>query len=206
MDIDVAFLAGYAEETAIGPVQRDEALFLYALTRLLRPRIVLEIGSLRGHSTRCFLAGGAELVIAVDLTITPELERLGAEFPDRLRLTPVDQVDVPVAALPGPIDLCFLDAAHDFEKDRATFRAIEPYLARGGLLAVHDTGAWPRACLGDAHREWTAGRKGRVLGDRLLHQPGAVAFVEWLRAARRYDVVDLGTVACLRHGITLVRT
>lgn len=51
---DVAHLALYPEGT-IGPVQRDEALMLHGLIRVIRPRTVVEIGFLRGDSAFNFL-------------------------------------------------------------------------------------------------------------------------------------------------------
>src|SRR4030095_10309050 len=45
----------YAEETAFGPIQREEALLLFALTRVLRPKVLVEFGFLCGHSARNFL-------------------------------------------------------------------------------------------------------------------------------------------------------
>src|SRR4051794_25675037 len=51
---ELAHLALYKED-AEGPVQRDEALLLHALIRVLRPQTVIEIGFYRGHSALNFL-------------------------------------------------------------------------------------------------------------------------------------------------------
>ena len=51
---DLAHLTVF-NETADGPVQRDEALLLHSMIRVIRPRTVLEIGFLRGHSAFNFL-------------------------------------------------------------------------------------------------------------------------------------------------------
>src|SRR4051812_11393142 len=51
---DLAHLAFYEEEVE-GPLQRDEALFLHALIRVIRPRTIVELGFYHGHSAFNFL-------------------------------------------------------------------------------------------------------------------------------------------------------
>lgn len=43
-------LGFYREESAFGPLQREEALLLAAVVRVLRPRTIVEFGFSRGHS------------------------------------------------------------------------------------------------------------------------------------------------------------
>jgi predicted O-methyltransferase YrrM len=42
-------------ELQIGPIHRDEAVFLFGLTRILRPRTIVEFGFMHGHSALNFL-------------------------------------------------------------------------------------------------------------------------------------------------------
>ena len=51
---DISHLTVFSE-VADGPVQREEALFLYSLLRVVRPRTVVEIGFLNGRSALNFL-------------------------------------------------------------------------------------------------------------------------------------------------------
>ena len=51
---DVAHLT-LSHDNMDGPVQRDEALLLHALLRVLRPKTVVEIGFFRGQSAFNFL-------------------------------------------------------------------------------------------------------------------------------------------------------
>jgi predicted O-methyltransferase YrrM len=53
--IDFSHILSFREEQ-IGPVYRDEALFLFALTRVLRPQTIVEFGFKTGHSALNFLA------------------------------------------------------------------------------------------------------------------------------------------------------
>ena len=43
------------DQLVFGPVQDDEALFLYAVVRVMRLRRILEVGGLGGYSARNFL-------------------------------------------------------------------------------------------------------------------------------------------------------
>src|SRR3954463_13145797 len=52
---DLAHLAWYEEELAVGPLQREEALLLFALVRVMRPAVVVELGFLQGRSALNFL-------------------------------------------------------------------------------------------------------------------------------------------------------
>ncbi|UCC94762.1 MAG: hypothetical protein JSW40_08115, partial [Candidatus Omnitrophota bacterium] len=53
MEYDISHLRNY-EEIVHGPIQSDEALFLYGLTKLIRPRVIVEFG-FGGRSSINFL-------------------------------------------------------------------------------------------------------------------------------------------------------
>jgi hypothetical protein len=40
----LAHIADFAEENALGPIQRDEALLLLAMVCVLRPKTIVEFG------------------------------------------------------------------------------------------------------------------------------------------------------------------
>jgi len=54
-NLHINYLKTYREEDAIGPLQRDEALFLNGLIRVLRPQLLVEFGFSTGHSAYNFL-------------------------------------------------------------------------------------------------------------------------------------------------------
>lgn len=43
----------------------------------------------------------------------------------------------------GPIRLVFIDGDHSYEASKADFEAWSPHVPVGGLVAMHDIGAWP---------------------------------------------------------------
>lgn len=126
-DPDLAHLTFY-DEVMDGPLQRDEALFLHALLRVVRPHTVLEIGFLRGHSAFNFLRaldGDARLY---SFDIDPECEGQARELfgeDARFVLTIRSQAEITPEDLDGRLaDFVFLDASHDLELNQATFERL----------------------------------------------------------------------------------
>lgn len=201
--MNLKYLEQYSN-AAIGPVQLDEALFLHALTLLLRPKVVLEIGSYWGDSTRCFLEAGAEHVVAVDVTLTPGLRMLAEMFPDRLTMVECDQVDFTPDKLGHcAADLIFLDASHDLEANKKTFRNLEALIPERGYLLVHDTGLWAKEHMTAEHEKFSQ-QYGKWELRGFAHQPQEREFVRWVRCYdSNFQRIDFHTMRTLRHGFTL---
>lgn len=137
----------------------DARWMLYAAVRLLRPGVVVEVGSARGLST-CTLAlacrqNGTGKVYAIDPN-TPndwsELETGGNNYDflrDRvqyyglqpwcelLRMTSADAA----RKWNQPIDFLFIDGDHSYDGVKHDFEAFSPWLTDGALVAFHDS-AW----------------------------------------------------------------
>ena len=143
---DLSHLALYTEQI-LGPVQRDEALFLHSLIRVVRPATVVEIG-LRGHSAFKFLRALDPDARLCSFDIKPACAQIARDrfghdprFTFRMR----SQTEIAAADIDGrTIDFIFLDAAHDADLNRATFERLLPLMAPDVILAVHDTGTIPR--------------------------------------------------------------
>lgn len=194
----------------IGPVQPDEALLLYALARMIRPRVIVEFGFNRGHSALNFaLACPDAKVISYDIGEFPETvaRRCLGPLPN-FRFFRKSQTEFdPADAGNEPLDLVFIDAAHDLEINRETFRRIVPHLAPGAVVAVHDTGVWDKARFTAAHREFAALAPESWLDERRFqHQRDERLFVNWIgEAYPDFALLHLGTERVLRHGITLLQ-
>ena len=121
----------------------EVADFLASLTRLLKPRIVVETGTFTGRSTESFARAARENgrghVFGVELD--PENAR---EATRRLELGGLDEWATVVSASslewtpPGAIDLLFLDAGAGWHRAEE-FRHFHPYLHPGTVVCVHDT-------------------------------------------------------------------
>jgi MMP 1-O-methyltransferase len=126
----------------------EEGQALYSLAKECTGRgSIVEIGSFKGRSTICLAmgsrAGHGVRVYAVDTHYGPRLE----EFRQNVERAGIDDLVEPV---PGrsqevaldfdqPIELLFIDGAHDYESVRQDFERWVPKLVEGGVVAMHDT-------------------------------------------------------------------
>jgi predicted O-methyltransferase YrrM len=207
----VDHLAFYREEGVMGPLQKDEALCLFALTRVLRPAVVVEFGFHWGHSAFNFLQAmspGCELysydIDPVSEGIAQTRFRRFANF-HFLRKFQADFCGADIGN--RRIDLCFLDAAHLLDLNQATFRKLEPFLAEGALIVVHDTGTWSKPFLAPAQERLAADMPERWLNDAEFQPcPEERQFVNWvLTDCPGFSEVHLHSRRTLRNGMTLIQ-
>jgi predicted O-methyltransferase YrrM len=208
---DLSHLSVFAEQEAAGPVQRDEALFLYALTRLIRPRTIVEIGFLFGRSAFNFLQAmdpGAHLY---SFDVSDEAAAVAAEHFENLphfTFHKLSQTEIePDHVGGGPVDLAFLDAAHELALNQEAFLRLSRLLSANGIIAVHDTGTWRRDVMLDVHRAHAQvhGAGGWLSEGEYQHQADERRFVNWVLERGDFDVVHLHTTVVLRHGLTLLQ-
>lgn len=207
----LSHLAFYDEDNAVGPVQRDEALLLFALTRVLRPQVVVEVGFLGGQSSFNFLQALAPGARLYSFDIDPTAERIAREtfeaFPN-FRFRRVSQEAItPEHVDRQKIGLLFLDASHDLDLNQRTFDRLAPMLEDDGVLAVHDTGAWRRQQFGQLHQ--AVAREYPQLwasDDDFEHRREERRFVNWVLEERPgYAQLHLHSRHTLRHGMTLLQ-
>jgi MMP 1-O-methyltransferase len=123
--------------------------------------VIVEIGSWKGRSTiwlaRGSRAGRRVRVCAVDPhTGSAEHQRPGLyvstldEFRRNVAAAGVDDIVVPVVAtseeaariMTGPVELVFIDGAHEYEAAKLDVLTWLPRLVDGGIMALHDTIGW----------------------------------------------------------------
>jgi predicted O-methyltransferase YrrM len=119
---------------------------LYALTRWLRPTVVVESGGFIGMSSafilKAFVDEGLTTATLHSIEWSEECEQ-GALIPDELR-----PQFVPLGGkvedffkrdqLPSSIDMFLHDSSHSYRHMLWEFRAFWPRLRNGGLLVSHD--------------------------------------------------------------------
>ena len=206
---DLAHLATYNERMG-GALQRDEALFLHALVRTVRPETLVEIGFFLGDSSFNFLRAmdaGARLY-AFDISDRArargaELQRADDRFVFRARsqdeLAP-DDIDGRSA------DFVFLDASHDLDLNKATFLRLRELMAPDCVLAVHDTGRVPRRLLEEIDHWALHVDEGWIGDDYYEVRSGERAFVNWvLDEHPDFSQVHLHSRRTMRCGITLLQ-
>jgi cephalosporin hydroxylase len=114
------------------------------------PRLIVELGTRGGESTRVLLAAAEQLgarVLSVDLN---DCSQVTLSDKQRQRWTFVQSDDVAFGKtgfagwceeqqLPVRADVIFLDTSHYYEHTLEELRAWVPHVPRGGLLILHDT-------------------------------------------------------------------
>jgi MMP 1-O-methyltransferase len=126
----------------------EEGQALYSLAKECTGRgSIVEIGSFKGRSTICLAmgsrAGHGVRIYAVDTHYGPRLE----EFKQNIERAGIDDLVEPLAGrsqevafdFDEPIELLFIDGAHDYESVRQDFERWVPKLVEGGVVAMHDT-------------------------------------------------------------------
>jgi len=121
---------------------------VYALTRWLRPEVVVESGGYIGMSSAFILKALSDAKLATAKLYSIELSQecdQGALIPDELRSA---AGFVPMRGkvedflkgdqLPSPIDMFLHDSSHSYKHMLWEFRQFWPRLRDGGLLVSHD--------------------------------------------------------------------
>jgi predicted O-methyltransferase YrrM len=143
-----ANLTAYIEDGKTGGVNPGDRRLLYQLTRWLKPRTVLEIGTHVGASTMHIAAAKPHSITTVDImdVNAPDSYWHKAGLPmsprDALRGARVNFIrDDSISFLDrttDKFDLIFLDGAHSYEKMLAEIPRALKCLAKDGLILLHD--------------------------------------------------------------------
>lgn len=204
---DLAHLA-YYDEITLGPIQRDEAILLFGLARMTRPRTVVEIGLNFGHSAynllRALDADARLYAFDVDPVCDQVAVRRFADEP-RFVYRRRAQQDLTAADVDDrEVDLAFVDGAHDLALNRQLFERLAPLLSERAVVAVHDTGTTPGRFIEEGRPERELPE--RWFGDEYEPQPDERAFVNWLLEAHpAFAQIHLHTTRVPRYGLTLLQ-
>lgn len=135
---DLSHLQQDDSQRVLGPIQDDEALFLFSVVRGMRLSRILEMGGLDGYSARNFLKameghGGGGVLYTVDLNPVRSLA------PNHKVLTKNAAHLVPEDVDNAPLDMVFFDC-HDAVQ-MVVFRALreQGLVNDSTVLALHDT-------------------------------------------------------------------
>jgi len=208
---DLSHLAWYREDDADGPLQREEALMLFGLLRVLRPAVVVEFGFLRGRSALNFLLALPESSRLYSFDIDPQSQTRAltefSRFPNFTYRHKPQERFAPEDVDSNTIDFVLLDGAHEVDTNIATFEALHGLLAEDALVVVHDTGLWARSCFGPTQERFAAAHsEGWLSPDRYGHRPEEREFVNWLLDNHpEFGRLQLESTRTLRHGMTLLQ-
>ena len=131
-----------------GWLSYEEGETLYTLAKACTGRgVIVEIGSWRGKSTTCLglgsKAGNQVAIYAID----PHSEHTFGDFTRNVEAAGISDLVTP---MPGrsqdlaegfdhPIELLFIDGAHQYDLVLEDFERWVPKVVEGGVVAMHDT-------------------------------------------------------------------
>jgi predicted O-methyltransferase YrrM len=126
------------------PISGQAGLLLYALTRAIRPDIVIEFGASYGISTLYLAAAVADNGVGHIITTELSTKKAAAAranldeagVGDRVTILTGDALET-LADVPGPISLVLLDGWKNL--CLPVLRMLEPGLRPGALIAADDT-------------------------------------------------------------------
>lgn len=132
---------------------------LSMLSKLVKPRQILEIGTFTGYATLCLAEGLTEEGILHTIDINEEQqERVqgyfdSSSYADRIKYHIGDAATV-IPSIEGVFDLVFIDA--DKKRNRYYFETLVDRVSKGGLLLV-DNVLWKGKVLADNPDSQTKG-------------------------------------------------
>ena len=194
------------EEYAAGPIQRDEALLLFALVKTVDPKTIVEFGFLAGHSAKNFLIAMSSDARLYSYDISEASGKLAMKINDkRFKFILKSQTEFAPSDVDNRmIDLAFFDAAHDFQLNVATFEKLMGSLSERALMVVHDTGAWYGDLKGSRSPEGYFLDRQRGLG--YIHRPDERKFVNYIKETMPdFDQIHFHSTSKFRHGLTILQ-
>jgi predicted O-methyltransferase YrrM len=216
----IELVAGSA--TRPGPIFAKEALFLHALTRLVMPQTVLEIGVGFAASTLAFAEAlrlnGRGHLISIDTNPYPIarakllLKVHGLDRYTTFILGPSNDPDTRqrVLELASQIGIVFIDGDHSFSACRRDFDCYRDLLQPDGLCLFHDTGPFPPEQfdlvmslpreIGSGRPIWNEARSG------IYHRPDVARVIDGIiRDHSEYSLLSLHTLSEPSCGIAILQ-
>jgi len=192
------------DEVPPGPIQIDDALFLYALVKEVDPKTIVEFGFFLGHSAINFLKSMSKDARLYSYDIWDASKQAATRIKDpRFKFLFKSQTDFEPADIDNrTVDLAFFDAAHDFDLNVRTFDKLRDSLAEKALMVVHDTGAWY------VNQKGPKTEEGYFLNGSAtvyIHHPGERRFVNYIKTIGTFDQVHLHCSSNFRPGLTVIQ-
>jgi predicted O-methyltransferase YrrM len=189
------------DQRVIGPIQDDEALFLFSVVRASRLRTILEFGGLSGYSARNFLAALDYDNYSEKIVFTCEVNLMQPLAPNH-RIIQKPAAEITKTDLDSlRLDMIFFDC-HSYEQMTAFYNLrAEGIITDQTIIALHDTNLhyFPYH-MSDLYMAAENG---------FVHEPVEKTMVEMFREMG-YNIFHIRTDASrhhddfpFRHGVTL---
>lgn len=199
---DLSHLTQPNNQNVWGPIQDDEALFLYSIIRASRMSRILEIGGLSGYSAKNFLKAidyedNKGVVYSCDLNPIPkQADNHVTIIKNALHITIEDLNNL-------PIDLVFFDCHDMVQMDIYNYFIEHSIITDNTVIALHDTNLH--------YSPWAKWGDFVVTENGFAHQPVERKMTNMFKDIG-YDIFCISTDSTkhsdkfpVRHGITVCR-
>ena len=190
-----------------GPIQDDEALFLYSLCKMIRPSTILEFGVLDGLSSLNFASAkdsSAHLYSfdRRDGCIQKARQKCHAFancFFSVLDCTAFCHTHV----ANRQVDIFFLDCSHVLEKNQICIESVIPCMSDAGIIIIHDTGFYYKDTVPDWHVSFNRNFED---SDRMPVILAEQKTVDWMRESHSdWSQINFHSRNHFRHGMTFLQ-
>ena len=184
-----------------GPIQDDEALFIYSIVKALRPKTVVEFGFSHGVSALNFLKALDPDSRLYSYDITNYNPQAPAHNDSRFKFYLKSQTEFEHTDIDRLIDIAFFDDGHIFDINTVAFKKIIDKMAPYSLTIVHDTGLHSEKI--EAFEPCTCDFLNYCGG---AHQPDERLFINWIKDNYPdWQVINIHSFNVFRHGLTILQ-
>lgn len=185
----------------LGPILDEEKDLLQAIIKMHNPDVVVEFGFFWGKSSLAML----EVMHEDALLYSYDKDRKEDDALKKMNNHPhfkffkKDQTEFhPIDVNYAKIDLVFIDASHNFDKNCQTYQLLLPFLAERAIIIVHDTGLWKENYY---NVNW-----GKNVYAGFSHNPEERRFVNWIHLNYpEWQQIHLNNTKRLNHGMTIMQ-
>lgn len=190
-----------------GPIQQDEALFLYSLVKMIHPSLILEFGVQYGYSTWNFALAKDEdcklFSYDIDLNCLNNVRKLFIGIKN-FSFIHKNCLDFTFSDIDNQlIDLCFIDCAHILSINQQLIDKILPFMSKNAIIAIHDTGTHTRKAI----NKKPEGYENKLFDNPFVKEVCLVEerqTVNWFAEKYpEYSLINLHSENFFRHGITI---
>jgi predicted O-methyltransferase YrrM len=208
---DLSHLSLFQSQETRGPILKDEALFLYALVKMIRPKVIVEFGFSRGHSSLNFLSAMDRDSVLYSYDISESAKEIAVNVFKKFRnfnFLFKSQLDfLPSDIGNKKIDLIYMDAVYETEVNMQTFDKFKSSLSDHGIIALHDTGTWHRKCMDESHLAYASKKPQNWLNENeFQQQKGQREFCNaFMIRNPEFGIIHFHSHHVIRCGITLLQ-
>lgn len=180
-------------EIILGPTPEVELDLLSAIIAQVKPTTILEFGHQTGSSAKAILKviDESQHLYSFDNSCDTSI------VDSRFSFFKLAQQDYNHELVNKLIDFVYIDASHDLDLNKETFKKIYPHLSSEAIIVVHDTGYWNTELYKDIPFKLDKGI--------VAHRPDEIAFTEWLWSEYGLYKILFSTTKEFRCGLTVLQ-